>query len=54
MFTVCITYYDEVNEFGGYMQKVWEFEKLEDAQAFYNAKRSLYKDNGLIGITADC
>ena len=49
MFKVCISFLDEVDEWG-YVCKYYDFNTAEDALAFYALKKSDYKDNGLISV----
>ena len=53
MFTVRITFLDEIDEFG-YVFKEYEFEDVYEARAFYDLKKSDYKDDGLVSVTCDC
>ena len=53
MFTVRITYLDEIDEYG-YVFRDYDFDDVNEARAFYDLKRSDYKDNGLVSVTSDC
>lgn len=53
MFSVVITYLDEIDEYG-YASRVYEFEDVFEARAFYDLKKADYKDNDLVSISADC
>ncbi len=53
MFTVRITYLDEVDEYG-YVFKDYNFEDVNEARAFYARKQAENKDNGLVSVSADC
>ena len=53
MFTVRITYLDEVDEYG-YVFRDYDFDDVSEARAFYAMKEEQYKDNCLVSVTADC
>ena len=53
MFTVRITYLDEVDEYG-YLYREFEFEEINEARRFYAMKKEEYKDNELVSVSADC
>lgn len=53
MFTVRITYLDEVDEYG-YVFRDYNFEDVNEARRFYAMKQKQYKDDGLVSVSADC
>lgn len=53
MFTVRITYLDEVDEYG-YVFKDYNFEDVNEARRFYAMKQAQYKGDGLVSVSADC
>ena len=53
MFTVRITFLDEVDEYG-YVFRDYNFEDVNEARAFYAVKQAQYKDDGLVSVSADC
>ena len=52
MFTVTITFLDEIDEYG-YISKDYYFEDVYDARKFYDMKKADYKNNGLVSISTD-
>lgn len=53
MFVVCLTFYDSVID-GSYATKVYEFSDINEARSYYNLMLDMYKDNDLVGVSADC
>ena len=53
MFTVRITFLDEVDEYG-YIFKEFTFEDVQEARSFYAYKKEAYKNDGLIDVSTDC
>ena len=55
MFEVCLTFFDEVDYFtGSYVQKIFEYETVEEAREARDYYENLYKDNGLVSVSSDC
>ena len=53
MFTVKITYLEEVDEVDDYLLREFEFEEVNEARRFYAMKKEEYKDNDLVSVTAN-
>ena len=53
MFTVVITFLDEVDEYG-YVRHFYEFDDLYECRSFYAAKKELYANNDSVSVSSDC
>ena len=53
MFTVKITFLDEVDDYG-YVSKFYDFDDINKAREFYAMKQAQYKDDSLVSVTSNC